>query len=260
MGHPIEVSMKPFIYVLGGLMLAATGVHAQEPEGKRLYHATVKSAKAVRQMEFLQMLQVIVKKGANMGPGDGWFKPSESRYSWNLLAEQFDTDKDGRISAKEFSGPPDLFMRLDRDRDGVITANDLDRSDSSPFWRQQSQANSWMRLMTEEGKLSRDEWIKLFDKLAQGKNYLNADDIRALQNPPPKKPAAGAASASNAMPSKDILLKGLFAGELGSLCEGPRLGQRAPDFTLVTHDGRRTITLSKFLQQKPVVLIFGSFT
>lgn len=252
--------MKQAIHVVGAFLVAAPLLSAQEPDGKRLYHATIKTAKAVRQMEFLQMLQVIVKKGANMGSGDGWFKPSESRYSWKSLAEQFDADKDGRITAKEFGGPPDLFMRLDRDRDGVITAADLDWSDSSPFWRQQSQANTWMRLMTEEGKLSRDEWIKLFDKLAQGKTYLNADDIRALQNPPPKKPASGAASAGSAMPSKDILLKGLFAGELGALCEGPRLGQRAPDFTLVTHDGRRTITLSKFLQQKPVVLIFGSFT
>jgi Ca2+-binding EF-hand superfamily protein len=252
--------MKRVICLLGAIFLVAPCLPAQEPDGKRLYHATVKSAKAVRQMEFLQMLQVIVKKGANMGAGDGWFKPSESRYSWKSLAEQFDADKDGRITAKEFGGAQELFMRLDRNRDGAITASDLDWSDSSPFWKQQSQANTWMRTMTEEGKLSRDEWNKLFDKLAQGKNYLNADDIRALQNPPPKKPASGTASASSAMPSKDILLKGLFAGELGSLCEGPRLGQRAPDFTLVTHDGRRTITLSKFLQQKPVVLIFGSFT
>ena len=57
-----------------------------------------------------------------------------------------------------------------------------------------------------------------------------------------------------------VLLQGLLTGELGSLYEGPRLGQRAPDFTLVTHDARQTVTLSKFRNDKPVVLIFGSFT
>jgi EF hand len=239
------------------LLVGTCCLGADEIDGARLYRGTVKTANSLRQMEFLQMLKLIVKKGANMGPGDGWFKPGQSRYSWKTLAEQFDVDKDGRITQKEFSGAPELFARLDRDRDGVITAGDLDWSDSSPFWRQQSQANQWIKAMSEDGQISRDEWLKLFDKMAQGKNYLNADDIRALQNPPSRKPAGG---GPQGMPSKEVLLKGLFAGELGSLCEGPRLGQRAPDFTLVTHDGRRTVTLSKFFNHKPVVLVFGSFT
>ena len=41
------------------------------------------------------------------------------------------------------------------------------------------------------------------------------------------------------------------------------VGQKAPDFTLPTHDGKNTVTLSKLVgtkQSKPVVLIFGSFT
>ena len=62
------------------------------------------------------------------------------------------------------------------------------------------------------------------------------------------------------MPTKAILLKGLAAGELGSGSEGPRLGQLAPNFTLATPDGRKSITLSKFRYQKPVVIVFGSFT
>jgi peroxiredoxin len=57
-----------------------------------------------------------------------------------------------------------------------------------------------------------------------------------------------------------MLLKGLFDGEIGSLFEGPAVGQVAPDFTLRTSDGEKTVTLSQFRGKKPVVLVFGSFT
>ena len=37
-------------------------------------------------------------------------------------------------------------------------------------------------------------------------------------------------------------------------------GDRAPDFKLMTIDGRRTVRLSDFRDSKPVVLVFGSYT
>lgn len=37
-------------------------------------------------------------------------------------------------------------------------------------------------------------------------------------------------------------------------------GDRAPDFTLPTHDRASTVTLSSFRGQRPVVLVFGSYT
>lgn len=37
-------------------------------------------------------------------------------------------------------------------------------------------------------------------------------------------------------------------------------GRRAPDFTLGTLDGQETVTLSSFAGNKPVALIFGSYT
>jgi len=55
-------------------------------------------------------------------------------------------------------------------------------------------------------------------------------------------------------------MKGLLDGELGSSHEGPAIGDDAPDFTLKTQDGKRQIRLSQFRGQKPVVLVFGSFT
>jgi hypothetical protein len=39
-----------------------------------------------------------------------------------------------------------------------------------------------------------------------------------------------------------------------------QVGDAAPDFTLKTPDGSATVQLSSFRNQKPVVLIFGSYT
>jgi hypothetical protein len=39
-----------------------------------------------------------------------------------------------------------------------------------------------------------------------------------------------------------------------------RVGDQAPDFKLKTKDGQREAQLSSFKGQKPVVLVFGSFT
>jgi hypothetical protein len=38
------------------------------------------------------------------------------------------------------------------------------------------------------------------------------------------------------------------------------VGDVAPDFTLSTHDHKGQVTLSSFQNQKPVVLVFGSYT
>jgi hypothetical protein len=39
-----------------------------------------------------------------------------------------------------------------------------------------------------------------------------------------------------------------------------RVGDMAPDFKLKTLDGKRTVRLHQFRGQRPVVLIFGSYT
>jgi thiol-disulfide isomerase/thioredoxin len=57
-----------------------------------------------------------------------------------------------------------------------------------------------------------------------------------------------------------VLIKGLYAGEVGSIQEGPRVDEAAPDFTLPTHDGAETHQLSKMIGDKPVVLVLGNFT
>jgi hypothetical protein len=236
---------------------------AQEPArptqgeigGAKSPHNSVKGKRIAEAVEML----LAIATGSQMGPGEGWFHAGQSRYGWEWLARRHGVDRTGRISRKKFQGPADLFDRLDRDGDGAITAADFDWSERSPFVRQSMQATMlFYRLdANSNGRVSRAEWEAFFKKAARGKSYLTPDDLRAaLAMNPPRKPSGPPKGA----PTAKVLFRGLLAGELGSLREGPGVGQTAPDFTLPTHDGKSKVRLSEFRGRKPVVLVFGSFT
>ena len=210
-----------------------------------------------RRGEFLQMWDAVMD-GSMMGPGDGWFKPSQTRYTWGRFATRFDRDKNGRVTSTELGGRSDPFTALDRDGDGAVTADDIDWSDNSTYSRQIGLAQQLLRRGDRDGnrKLSKEEWSALFDQVGAGK-ALDADSVRKLLFPPASpRPPKGAGG----MPPKEVLLLGLLTGELGSAAEGPALESPAPNFTLSSPDDKTTITLSDYRGKKPVVLIFGSFT
>jgi hypothetical protein len=211
--------------------------------------------------EAVQMTLAILLRGAQVGPGSGWFHPSQSPYGWKWLAGRMDADRDGVISRKEFKGPAELFDRLDRDGDGRITPADFDWSAKSP-WVSQSRAAGMLFSRADansNGRISAAEWQALFKKAAGGKDHLTPEDLRQMLLPP--RPPAGPGKGREAgMPPRLVLLKGLLQGEIGSLYEGPDLGQPAPDFCLETQDGKRKVALSDYRGKKPVVLVFGSFT
>jgi len=229
--------------VLAGVLLAAATGRADEPARHR--------------GEFLQMWDAILD-GSQMGPGDGWFKPGQARYTWERLAARFDKNKDGRITKEEL-GRPELFAALDRDGDGAVTAGDLDWSDDSPYMRQLNLAQQLLRRGDANGnrKLSKEEWAKLFEQAAKGADSIDAEAVRRLLFPPPPPRPPKSMSMG---PPKDVLMLGLLTGELGSAAEGPKAEAIAPDFTLKSPDGKRSVTLSDYRGKKPVVLIFGSFT
>jgi hypothetical protein len=247
-------------------LTAAAPCHAADPPPKhrrswvnplRYRDMVYQQVRRVTRSEGVEMIQAILT-GSQMGPGEGWFHPGQSRYGWVWLVENFDADKDGKISRKEFPGDDALFKRLDRNGDGVLTADDFDWSDNSPFLQQSGMARSWFSKIdtNSNGRISKEEWEEFFKKASKGKNHLTPDDLRdALMppQPPPSKDSGGG-------PSPFILIKGLLSGELGSFHEGPRIGDRAPDFRLKTQDGKQEMTLGQFRGKKPVVLAFGSFT
>lgn len=206
--------------------------------------------------ESVKMLLAITR-GSKMGPGEGWFGPADSRYSWKWLAERHGLSETDSIPADKFQGTELWFARLDRDKDGRITADDFDWSEKNPWVQQSYIVNRLFRKIETngDGRLTRDEWMKFFDKAAGGQDFMVTENFRdALLGGNP-----GAFMAGDA-PTKEMLIRGLFAGEVGSLNEGPKLDAQAPDFSLKTHDGQETIHLAELIGKKPVVITFGNFT
>jgi hypothetical protein len=276
---------------LGWLLSWAGGSHAQEPRRENQKPSTDKKSPAPssdgnalasdpqaaaaaaaallegayegqRPPEAVRMLATVLR-GSSMGPGDGWFGPAESRYSWKWLAERCGVDPDqGAIPRSAFRGPEALFPQLDRDKDGIISPDDLDWSDRNPYLQASAVANRLFRKLNagSNGRLTKDELMRFFEQAAQGKDHLSADDFRdALLSG-----LSGRARPSDA-PSPAVLIRGLFAGELGSMNEGPKLNEPAPDFSLKSVDGKEVVELAKLTgpgakASKPVVLVFGSFT
>lgn len=205
--------------------------------------------------EAIAMLNDILK-GSNLGPDDGWFPLAkvENRFDWSYATKRYDANKDDSISAEEFAGDEDDFGRLDRDADGAVTDADFDWSKHSltptpgfiMFFMADEDAN---------GKVTREEFAKLFEQLAADDSYLAIDDLREEFVQPTSRPKRKRPDS----PSVSTLVKGLKSQELGSLQPGPRLNEPAPDFTLLSLDGKE-ITLSKVVGEKPTVLIFGNFT
>lgn len=217
--------------------------------------ALEKAYEGVQPPESVKMLLAIMR-GSKLGPGEGWFGPADSRYSWKWLAERHGVAETEAIRADKFQGTERWFARLDRNQDGRITADDFDWSDSNQWVQQSYLVNRMFRRIetTGDGKLSREEWLTFFDAAAGGKDHLLSEDLRdALLG---SNPGASGGDA----PSQATLIRGLFAGEVGSLNEGPRLNARAPDFTLKTHDGLETVRLADLIGKRPVVMTFGNFT
>jgi hypothetical protein len=208
--------------------------------------------------EAVRMLAAL-QHGEKLGPGVGWFGPSQRRHDWSWLAARFDSDGDGRITRKEFTGEVAFFDRLDRDRDGAVTADDFDWSEQSPWVRREAQALALFRAIDSngDGRATEEETQAYFKKLAGAKGHLMPEDLRKALG---GGGGGGGEGGKAKRVSKETWIECLMAGDLGSPFEGPRVGKPAPDFTLATHDGKKQVTLSDYRDKRPVVLIFGSFT
>ena len=202
---------------------------------------------------------ISIAKGSQMGPGDGWFGPCQSRYNWAWLAKQQGIKDTDSIAKDKFKGPAALFARLDRNKNGEIGSDDLDWSDASPYLQQSAMINRVFRRLNKagDGQLTREEWLKFFEEASKGKEALSPADLRdALL----AGMSGGNRMAPGDAPTPQQLVRGLFRGEIGSMNEGPRVNEPAPDFSLKTRDGKETIRLSDQLGKKPIVLVFGNFT
>lgn len=275
------MSRRSLIYFLGwgALMnLIATASHADDPAAAKSASADSKSPPASAESAIEQRLGLplqelakayegrtppesvrmllAVARGSNMGAGEGWFGPAESRFSWDWLRQRAGVDSQA-ILVDKLPVPAHWIARLDRNKDGRVTPDDLDWSDRNPWIQQSYLVTRLFRRMetNSDGRLTREEWIAFFDRAGGGRDHLVSEDLRdALLSG-----LSGSFLPGDA-PSQDILIRGLFAGELGSLNEGPKVNEQAPDFALKTFDGAQTIRLGEVVGKKPVVLTFGNFT
>lgn len=212
--------------------------------------------------EWADML-IVLLKGDDMGPGAGWFKPSEKRYDWKWISERFDADSDGSISPEELGvkdpASDQFFSRLDRDNDGVLKAADFDYFSRQPATPAQMMSQSLATLVDSDtnGRITPEELSAFLKRADADKTgFITTEDMSREFT----RMFAERESGPNDMPRPDRMLPMFFKGELGLLESGPSLGETAPDFTLPTHDGSSSVTLSQSQGKKPVILIFGSFT
>jgi hypothetical protein len=197
--------------------------------------------------------------------GGGWYRPSEGRYGWEWLRKRCDRNGDNSISLEEFAGEREWFEAMDKDRDGSLTKDDFDWSTDSPLVKATSRIKPLFAGIDRDasGRVTPVEWKDWFETLSKGKGYLNQDDFIPLFL---ERAPRGKGSPSSMNPSlskmKFTVACSYISGDIGSMSEGPAVGEKAPAFSLLTVDGKDRISVSVLREKrdKPLVLIFGSFT
>jgi Iodothyronine deiodinase/EF hand len=210
--------------------------------------------------EWLAMLVDIFVKGDQMSGDDGWFRKGkmQTRFDWKSTRARFDKDGDGSVSRAEFPGTAADFARLDRNRDSKLNAADFDFATSPPGAALGSQL---FREVDRDanGNVTRGEFDAFFEGVDSGAvGFVSLDEFRQVFDVPPM--TLHQATVGPRGLTRETFLKCFIRRELGPFAPGPRLDEPAPDFTLRTDDGRESVTLSKVVGAKPVVLVFGNFT
>ena len=148
----------------------------------------------------------------------------------------------------------EAFDRYDADGDAVIDRDEFDRAaeerrvalpGAERMRSMMGDADPWDLLMagTDEdgdGRLASAELVSFFKAQDDG------DGVWVIRDPSARRGGGRRSGARTSTP--------------GEPETGPRTGSMAPDFTLMAPNGGMPVTLSSFQRNKPVALIFGSYT
>lgn len=176
--------------------------------------------------------------------------------AWNYLAEKYDLDHDGRIVMNEYARNSTSFGRLDRDRDGVLTLADFS-AEFAALWRDQylqeeELQDHFLRSCQDDAapELRRDEFLRRIHSADHDADArLSAREFEAL--------APGEDAWTRLEKSLDPDGDGhVTRAELEAAFDRLDINR---DGELVA-PGLRDLVLPLQPEDKPLALIFGSFT
>ncbi|MEW6160585.1 MAG: EF-hand domain-containing protein [Verrucomicrobiota bacterium] len=164
-------------------------------------------------------------------------KAQERPDPWERMKTR-DADQDGRVSRQEFPGLPAMFDRMDANRDGFLSEEEVSKFRGPGASGNRPEAGRpgpgfpglMQRLdQDQDGKISENEWTQFFK---------NADANR------------------DRVLDQDEWQSGMREG--GGKDSAPAVGSKAPKVKAKTLRGDRTVNLAK--PKRMTVLIFGSYT
>ncbi len=166
--------------------------------------------------EAMAMLESILS-GHRLGAEDGWFPLAKAKTNldWPYAVSSFDHDNNQAVESTEFTGSKEDFARLDRSNDGKLTEADFDWSQHS-LTRTPGFMLFFLADRDTNGKVTKNEFSALFDKLSGGEDFLALDDLRDQLSPPPPSNS----DHSPDRPTRSTLVLGLKQQEVGSLQPG----------------------------------------
>lgn len=202
---------------------------------------------------------------------------------WGYLRSRYDRDGNGRIERPEYDRGDAAFARLDRDGDGSIGRRDFDREIVPPpdlvvpyllvrtFGPEDADSVGFDEIERGFARLDRDGDGRVFRGEFEAKSPRQGPDFFASLLAGIDWDGDGALALTEVksfFERHDRDGDGLL-GQMERSLPGrpPRVGaipvakrEKAPDFTLARLRGEGTVTLSSFAGNRPVALVFGSFT
>ena len=212
------------------------------------------------------------------------------------LLDRYDSNGDGAVSRDEHGRTAQAFARLDRDGNGLVDSADYAAAPAKGARKRGERAalliGAYLQQDEDGGLLAAEELAQAFEAYDSDDDGLLAEEeFRCAALAPAPGPPLESARARTLLEDVDPwtgLLAGVDADADGSLSRSevlafherrgggapwtweeqlpsdesqrPLQGSPAPDFTLEPLDGGAPVTLSSFEGDRPVALIFGSYT
>jgi hypothetical protein len=243
--------------------------------------------------EWLAMFSEIMA-GNQLSPLNGWYRKAigQTRFDWNSLCSSFDVNGDRRISRNEIPISEADFDRLDLNHNGLLSYIDfgvipkrehLARIGSEfsigAFGFTDKNGNGLVEATELNAMLFANQNPIAFDViLATIKDELKYRLGQASADHQPGltladfQVAFDLAARHGTLPARPLgelipgkvspvaLMTGFLKQDIGAWGAGPAINTLAPGFRLPAADGTATVSLSDMIRDKPLVLIFGSFT